>query len=144
MTFNAFTLQLTQYIKENHPDRIEDKEFIDQRGEKALAVFVECSRQGRSVEESVREANEILYQGLHFSPFRMIADMVETHCSHLPLSEEGRHVLAMAILHKSKYVLAGAYTPATADVFAGSYKYHRTRTQIKRIMNKYLYDNGLQ
>ena len=144
MTFNAFTLQLTQYISENHPERIEDKEFIRQRGENALAVYVGCSRQGMSVEESTREANEVLYQGLHFSPYRMIADIVETHCSHLPLSEEGRHVLAMTILHMSKDVLAEAYTPATADTFEGSYGYHRARTQIKRIMNKYLYDNGLQ
>ena len=74
MNFNAFTIQLTQYISQNHPDKIEDKEFIESRGQQAATVFADCSRQGMNLEECSRQANKVLYAGLHFSPYRMIKE----------------------------------------------------------------------
>ena len=144
MSFNTFTLQLTQYISDNHPDRIQDKQFIQERGQAALQTFVECSRQGMTVGESLRAADDVLYRGLHFSPYRMIEEEVERLSGHLPLSRQGLHALVMTILDKSRPVLEKAYTPETADTFQGTYDYELTCTKIRRIINRHLYDHGLQ
>ena len=144
MAFNAFTLQLTQYISENHPDKIGDVEFINERGQQATTVFADCSRQGMDLEECTRQANKVLYQGLHFSPFRMIADIIESQCTHLALTDEGRHSLAMTMLERCKPHIEAYYTPDNRDAFEGSYAYHRARMTVKRMLNKYLDENGLQ
>ena len=44
--YNTFTLRLTDYIIQNHPDRIMEKDFITQRGEAAKQTFAECARMG--------------------------------------------------------------------------------------------------
>lgn len=142
MNFNAFTIQLTQYISQNHPDKIEDKEFIESRGQQAATVFADCSRQGMNLEECSRQANKVLYAGLHFSPYRMIMDIIQTNCTHLPLTDEGRHSLAMTLLDICKPHISTYLTPENWDSFEGSYQYHRVRLQTKRMINQYLDDNG--
>ena len=141
--FNAFTIRLTQYISHNHPDLIEDKDFIESRGQQAAKLFADCSRQGMDVEESARQANEVLYNGLQFSPFRMIMDILEADAAHLPLTAEGRHSLAMKLLAQCKPHIESYLSRGNRDTFEGSYTFHKARREVKKMINQHLEDNGL-
>jgi hypothetical protein len=77
--FNAFTARLTIYMIDFHPDRIDEVDFIDQRGQMAADVFHQCSVRGMTVDESMHEAEKALYAGLHFSPYLMLEEIVYNH-----------------------------------------------------------------
>ena len=144
MTLNAFTLQLTQFLIENHPDKVSDTGFIQDRGQRAVETFASCSRQGMNVEESLHEATQVLYQGLHFSPYRMVYDMVESHFGYLPFNPEARHAFCMKMMELAAPVFERNMPKTGNDDFEGSPAYHRTRIQVKNTIDKYLKTNGLQ
>lgn len=144
MNLNAFTLQLTQYLIENHPDKIADTGFIQERGQRAVETFAACSRQGMNVEESLSEAHQVLYQGLHFSPYRMVYDLVESNYGYLPFNSEARHNFCMKMMQLAAPVFAEHITRGREDEFEGSPAFLRARIQVKNIINQYLKENGLQ
>ena len=51
-----FEARLTQYMIQNHPDKIEDVSFISERRRMAAHTFETSSVAGLSVDESMHEA----------------------------------------------------------------------------------------
>lgn len=132
-----------QFLMHDHPDRTGDTDFIRYRGRQAAAVFADASRQGMPVEDCIRLAGEVLYRGLHFSPFRMITDILDTDDRCLPLSDEGRHSLGMALLAHCRPLIESYLTPDSRDTFEGSYAFHKVRREVRQMINLYLTDHGL-
>lgn len=138
--FNAFSARLTGYMAENHPDRIDDVEFINRRGEAAASIFRECSVEGLSVDECMSRAMQTLYKGLLFSPYLMVRDIVENHFIYTEDEEEmGEFTMQMLDMVRP---LIDSYQPG--DDFGGSYDRQVLEAHIIQCITDYLSDNGLQ
>ena len=131
-----------QFILHNHPDRIGDTDFIRDRGRQAATVFADCSRQGFTVEESAREADAVLYRDLHFSPYRLVADVIEARLGADP-DEALLHSVALSVLDGYRPTLAALYGPDGPDSFVGSPAWHRARRDISRLVDLHLSRHGL-
>lgn len=138
--FNAFTARLTSYIMDFHPDRIDDTQFINRRGQMAAETFHQCSLAGMNVDECMHEAEKTLYAGLLFSPYLMLEEIVYDHFFYTDDEEEtGEFIMQMLDMVKP---LIDSYKPD--DNFKGSYQYTSLYGQIIQKINDYLSSNGLQ
>lgn len=142
--FNAFTIRLTDYIIHNHPDRITDTEFIDRRGQEAVAAFAEYSRQGYPLEVCNDEAGKVLYYGLHFSPVKMIGEILDREFSEIKLLSIHRGSIIMQLLAYVKPTLDRYHNEENDAVFEGSTQYPTAYAHVTRMINQYIHDNGLQ
>ena len=142
--FNAFSIQLTQYIIQNHPERILEEEFIQDRGVAATATFSQCSRQGMNYEEAMNEANAVLYRGLHFSPYRMVDEIVERNFPEINYLGIHRESLLMQMLAYVKPVLEQYHNEDNDAEFQGSTLYPTAYRHISRMINQFVHDHGLQ
>lgn len=77
MKKNAFYKELKNYLESYHPRLASDDDFVESRSELAQQTFIELSRNGSDINDSIREANEVLYSGLHFSVYQLITDIIE-------------------------------------------------------------------
>ena len=62
-----YRLTLLSYLRESHPERAADDAFIRARAELAAEAFSNAVRSGMNYDEAVQQADEVLFQGLHFS-----------------------------------------------------------------------------
>lgn len=77
MRNNRFYKELKAYLKDNHPELYDDESFISARSELAQQTFIDSSQTGMSYEDSIHEANVVLYDGLHFSSYQLLLDIAE-------------------------------------------------------------------
>lgn len=64
-----FQSLLGKYISEHHPELSNDKAFLSSRADEALNVYANAITIGFSDLEAEEAANEVLYNGLHFSKY---------------------------------------------------------------------------
>jgi hypothetical protein len=62
-----FRLSLIAFLKESHPERLTDNRFILSCADAATQAYEQGIRNGSTPQEAVRQANTVLFQGLHFS-----------------------------------------------------------------------------
>ena len=62
-----FQSLLRKYISEHHPELSNDIAFLSSRADEALNVYANAITIGLSDLEAEEAANEVLYNGLHFS-----------------------------------------------------------------------------
>ncbi len=67
---------LTQYLKENHPDKANNHKLISERADRAAELFEELRREGRTVDAAQELAMAELLRGLHFSPYTTIVEVL--------------------------------------------------------------------
>ncbi len=72
-----FRLSLKRFLKENHPMRESDEQFIEARVVLAEEIYASAFKEGGDLVGSLELANEALYKGLHFSKVSMIQDVIE-------------------------------------------------------------------
>lgn len=71
-----YGLYLLKYLKENHPDRAADNDFINERTGHAADVYEQSRLQGYTPEGAQELAMEALLKGLHFSPYNTIVEVL--------------------------------------------------------------------
>ena len=76
LELSFFSLQLLEYLIQNHPHRAHDYDFIKSRGDEAAEVFEKTLRSGSHQEIALEDAHEELYKGLHFSLHALIKDVL--------------------------------------------------------------------
>lgn len=67
-----FRLSLLSYLKDSHPHLVSDSAFIAARGDAAAEVYSTAVNNGQAHDQAGEIANETLYAGLLFSPYRTI------------------------------------------------------------------------
>jgi len=67
-----FRLSLLSYLKDSHPNLANDAAFIAARGDAAAEAYSTAIKNGQTHDQAGELANEILYAGLLFSPYRTI------------------------------------------------------------------------
>lgn len=137
MVHSKYYKELKQYLEDYHPNLVKDEEFITTRSELAQETFIECSREGRNIEECQNEVNEVLYSGLHFSLYQLVEDIIEE--MNLSFSDKDKFIMQMFLLIQpivEKYKLD--------DNFERTLEYDKLYTEISQHINQYIKDYELQ
>lgn len=134
-----YGLYLQKFIIENHPDKASDTDFITVRDELAADTFEQARRVGYPVAEAHELAMQALLQGLHFSEFRAIEDVLENEFSDTVQPEKIRP-LALSLLSRMKDVFAGY--PLTDD-FVQSSDYNSLYTELTGAIAIYIEEYGI-
>lgn len=71
-----YGLSLLSYLKDTHPNIAEDFGFIKRRADEATEIYSQTIRNGGTHPEAEELANQILYQGLHFSPYNCLVNIL--------------------------------------------------------------------
>jgi len=70
--FSYFRLSLLSYLKDSHPHLSDDTAFVAARGAAAAEAYSKAIKNGQNHDQSGETANEVLYAGLLFSPYRTV------------------------------------------------------------------------
>ena len=123
-----FRLTLRSFMREHHPERLKDTEFITARADMALAAYCDAVVQGFSHLEAESMASEVLYQGLHFSKYDTLISVLENEFERelpAPLPEK-----LVPILLSNKAIQATFDKFGLTDTFAASEQYDRLYTEL--------------
>ncbi len=74
--FSYYGLYLLKYLKENHPDRASDTDFIEERADHAADVYEQSRLEGATPEGAQELAMAALLQGLHFSKYNTVIEVL--------------------------------------------------------------------
>ena len=134
-----FRLSLFSYLRDSHPDKAADRQFIASRGDAAALSYSDIIKSGGSHDEAEEVASQTLYAGLHFSPYRTIVNILwdEFTDDIDPALAEG---LAMELLPRLSAVIE-KYT--LSDDFADSQEYRLLYTELTGAIQTFLED-GIQ
>lgn len=67
-----FRLSLLSYLKDSHSHLVNDTAFIAARGDAAAEAYSTSIKNGQSHDQAGEIANEVLFTGLLFSPYRIL------------------------------------------------------------------------
>jgi len=71
-----FRLSLLSFLRDSHPDLVNDSNLIATRGDAAANAYSAAIKNGQSHDQAAEAANEVLYAGLLFSPYRTIVKIL--------------------------------------------------------------------
>lgn len=140
LNHNVFTARLAQFIISHHPDRMTDTAFIVERAATAARTFESASISGMTIEQAMEEANRTLFQGLLFSPYLMVQEVVVNEFDYSEDDDELEE-FTLQMLENVNPLIA-AHRPD--DGFEGSSDYSVLYGEIKDSINQYLVHNGIQ
>ena len=134
-----YGLYLLQYLKENHPDKPADPDFISVRDGLAADTFEQARHAGYPVEGAQELAMQTLLQGLHFSEYRTLVDVLESEFAGTVPSGKVQS-LALKLLPKFKEIFSGY---PLSDDFARSPEYGRLYTELTGAAAIYIEEYGV-
>jgi hypothetical protein len=134
-----FRLSLLSYLRDSHPDKAADKQFITSRGDAAAEAYSNIIKLGGSHDEADEIASQTLYAGLHFSPYRTIVNILWDEFTDETDSAQAEGV-AMELMPRLSAVI-GKYT--LSDDFADSAEYRLLYTELTGAIQTLLED-GIQ
>lgn len=133
-----FRLSLLSYIRDTHPDKATDHEFIAVRGDAAALGYSQAIKAGHTHDYAEEISSQVLYEGLHFSTYRTLVTILWDEFSEEvnPLQAEG---IAKELLRRltdtiQKYTLS--------DDFADTPQYNQFYTELTGEI-QILLENGL-
>lgn len=135
-----YRLTLIDYLRSSFPERLNEEDFINKRDEDASEAYAQAIREGMTQEEASTEANAVLFEGLYFSKFDTIMDVLTEEFTE-ELEEDQFRPFAMQMLPVcervfSKYELN--------DDFAYSPEYEKLYTEITGAIQIWIEENGIR
>lgn len=73
---NYFRLNLLSFLRDAHPDKANDLSFVAKRGDAAAESYSDAIKNGFDHIQAAEIANQVLFEGLHFSPFNTIVEIL--------------------------------------------------------------------
>lgn len=134
-----FRLSLLSYLRDSHPDKASDRQFIASRGDAAALSYSAAIKSGHTHDQADEIACQTLYVGLHFSPYRTIVNILWDEFTH-EIDPEMAEAVAMEFLPLLTVVFK-KYT--LSDDFAGSQEYGLLYTELTGAIQTLLED-GIQ
>lgn len=95
---NYYRLRLRHYLKDYHPQLLGDEAFISSRAEAASEACERAFLTGSNPYEAHYESVQVLLEGLEFSPYLLIEDLIEE----MGVSEEMLPTLALRLITSPK------------------------------------------
>lgn len=135
-----FKLRLQELLNSSFPEKAHDHKFIDQRSSWAANAYEGAFRSGNPIEQCNEIANYILFEGLHFSKFDTVFQVVCNEFDTLMADEELRP-FALKMFPVCEPVFAGY---ELTDDFAYGYEFDLLYTEITGAIAIWIEENGLQ
>lgn len=140
MDFSYFQLKLSEHIDSSFPDRSNDTKFIEQRARWAANAYEGAFRSGNPIPECEEIANSILFEGLHFSKFDSLFDVLTYEFADLFFEFEYRD-FALKILPECEQVFANY---DLVDDFAYTTEYDFLYTELTGFIAIWIENNGIR
>ena len=134
-----FRLSLLSYLRESHPGKAADKLFIASRGDAAAEAYSNIIKLGGSHDEADEIASQILYAGLHFSPYRTVVNILWNEFTD-EVDPATAEQVAMELMPRLSSVIEKYTLP---DDFADSREYEFLYTELTGTIQTLLED-GIQ
>jgi hypothetical protein len=135
-----FSLRLQELLNTSFPEIANDQKFIEQRSSRAANAYEGAFSSGNAVEQCNEIANYILFEGLHFSKFDTVFQVVCNEFDTIMADEELRP-FALKMFPVCKAVFS-CYE--LTDDFAYSYEFELLYTEITGTIAIWIEENGLQ
>ena len=140
--FSYYRLRLESYLKDYHPERLADEAFIRDRSDAAAEAYEDAFRQGYPVLEAGYIATEVLFAGLHFSPYYMLEQIIENEFANTIPSDRAE-VFALRLLQSNSIRdTIAKYEPG--DDFDGSPEYDQLYTELTGVIIDLLEADGVK
>ena len=130
--FSYYRLRLESYLKDYHPERLADEACIRDRSDAAAQAYEDAFRQGYPVLEAGYIATEVLFAGLHFSPYYMLEQILENEFANV-VPPDRIEALALRLLQSNSIrETIAKYNPG--DDFDGSPEYDLLYTELTGVI----------
>lgn len=137
--FSYYGLYLLKYLKENHPDRASDTDFIEERADHAANVYEQSRLEGATPEGAQELAMAALLQDLHFSKYNTVIEVLwNEFADEVPPGDAP--VFALTLLPATEEVFARY---PLADSFAYTPEYDLLYTELTGTVAIYLEEHGI-
>ncbi len=135
-----FRLRLQELLNTSFPEKALDTKFIDQRSSWAANAYEGAFQSGNSIEQCNKIANYILFEGLHFSKFNTVFQVVCNEFDTIMADEELR-LFALKMFPVCESVFTNYQL---TDDFAYSYEFDLLYTEITGTIAIWIEEHGLQ
>ena len=140
--FSYYRLRLASYLKDYHPERLADEAFIRARSDAAAQAYEDAFRQGYPVLEAGYIATEVLFAGLHFSPYYMLEQIIENEFANVVPPERAADFALRLLQSDSIRETIEKYEPG--DDFDGSSEYDQLYTELTGVIVELLEADGVK
>ena len=135
-----FSLRLKDLLNTSFPEKAHDQKFIEHRASLAANVYEGAFQSGNDVEKCNEIANYILFEGLHFSKFDTVFEVVCNEFDTVMADEELR-LFALKMFPICKPIFDGY---ELTDDFAYGYEFDLLYAEITGTIAIWIEENGLQ
>ena len=140
--FSYYRLRLETYLKDYHPERLADEAFIRARSDAAAEAYEDAFRQGYPVLEAGYIATEVLFAGLHFSPYYMLEQIIENEFANVVPPERAADFALRLLQSDTIRETIEKYEPG--DDFDGSPEYDQLYTELTGVIVELLEADGVK
>ena len=140
--FSYYRLRLESYLKDYHPERLADEAFIRARSDAAAEAYEDAFRQGYPVLEAGYIATEVLFAGLHFSPYYMLEQIIENEFANVVPPERAADFALRLLQSDTIRETIEKYEPG--DDFDGSPEYDQLYTELTGVIVELLEADGVK
>ena len=140
--FSYYRLRLETYLKDYHPERLADEAFIRARSDAAAEAYEDAFRQGYPVLEAGYIATEVLFAGLHFSPYYTLEQIIENEFANVVPPERAADFALRLLQSNSIRETIEKYEPG--DDFDGSPEYDQLYTELTGVIVELLEADGVK
>ena len=140
--FSYYRLRLETYLKDYHPERLADEAFIRARSDAAAQAYEDAFRQGYPILEAGYIATEILFAGLHFSPYYMLEQIIENEFANVVPPERAADFALRLLQSDTIRETIEKYEPG--DDFDGSPEYDQLYTELTGVIVELLEADGVK
>lgn len=134
-----FRLRLQELLFASFPELVGDTAFINERSGNAAYIYEEAFRSGNPIEKCDEIANQILFEGLYFSRFDTVFQVVCGEFDTIMADEELRP-FAMRMLPMCSHVFASYHL---TDDFAYTTEFDLLYTELTGTIQIWIEDHGL-
>jgi hypothetical protein len=135
-----FRLSLMAFLKESHPERLDDHRFILSCVDAATEAYEQAILSGGTPLEAVEEANAVLFKGLHFSKHDTLVNILWNEFAD-EVPEDDAKEMAMLLLPECESVFSQY---PLSDNFAYEPEYELLYTELTGTIALYIESHGLQ
>jgi hypothetical protein len=135
-----FRLSLVDFLRESHPERLDDDRFIAARADTTAEIYAQAILNGSNDIEADEQAHRILFHDLHFSKHDTLKNILWNEFSK-EIPEEEAKALAIKFLPECKSVFAKY---SLSDDFICEPEYDLLYTELTGAIALYLENHGIQ
>lgn len=133
-----FRLSLLSYLRDTHPEKATDHDFIAARGDAAAETYSQTIKAGHTHDYAEEASSKVLYEGLYFSTYRTLVTILWEEFSE-EVDPSQAEDIAMELLPQ----LTGTIQKYTlSDDFVDTLQYNQFYTELTGEI-QILLENGL-